>query len=69
MVDKKEKTKQESMTLPIWAVEIVDKMSNKGFISTSKSEIYRHFVIKGLNEMIDRNFIEKAIKTKELLND
>ncbi len=68
MADKKEKTKQESLTLPIWIIETIQKMADKGIISTSKSDIYRHFVVKGMNDIIDSNFIEKAIKTKELLD-
>lgn len=69
MAEEKEKTKQESVTLPIWAIEIIKKMADKGIISTSKSDIYKQFILRSLNEIINEDYVEKAIKTKRLLDE
>ena len=69
MPDKKEKSKQESVTLPLSAIDLIQKMADKGIIATGKAEIYRHFILKGLYEVIDSDFVEKSIKTRKLLGE
>ena len=65
MADQEEKTKQESIYIPQSTADFVEQLAEHGIIGKKKGAIYRHFIVEGVQRVIDDEIVQKTLKARE----
>ena len=60
----RERTKQESVKLPLTTIEFIDALRELGMFGNTKASVIRHFVMKGLEQIMADEIIQKATAAK-----
>ena len=67
MAEEREKTKQESVKLPLGTIEIIVGLKKLGIYGNTKSSVIRHFVMQGIDRVMEQNIIPNTIEAKRQL--